>query len=223
MTGLCRVSMVRNILGNDDPEDTQSYDYIIEAYITATSEMVENYCALTIIRPATAVQEYHDGNDDYYIYLKEVTKRVPLDTSLTFALYEVLPDAGGGWSATAIDTDNYRVFSDGQVEYKAKYTRGNRNYRADYFPGFDNTGWDTAGLGDTASDTFAVPPDLEKAVAHQVVINLKKAAGASPGADSRLGLINKSMGVESESINQYVTGLEEEVKLILDLYRRYNV
>lgn len=208
---LCTLADLRTWRGHDDPTATSEVDAVIKRVILSTTEYIEKHCGRVLRRQEYI--EYFDGNNMRQKYLSEPNRFVPIDLDETFELYKrtSMPVV-----EELIDETAYEIHDDGLIIYPSGFVCGKRNYKAVYTVGFDTTGWDTVGQGDsTGDDDYKVPDDLRKACAMQTALNLKK-MNARYG-DARLGLISKGI-IETESISQYVRGIEPEVKELLAQY-----
>ncbi len=115
------------------------------------------------------------------------------------------------FSGTLIAATDYEVIDSRYILYpkagatgtstlRGTFPTGDSEITVTYIAGYVTTGWDTAGVPLASGQTFAVPEDIEYAIAEYAAVLFKR----SIDGDARIGLTSRSRGDESAGYEKYV-------------------
>lgn len=166
--------------------------------INIASDFIENFTNRKFIQ-ATYTNEEIDGNDDYYVYLKQY----PIESVTTFRSWDTYNNVV---STLFTEHTEYVVYTDeGYIYFRGKTTIGHKNYRCTYIAGY------------LIAD---IPYDLKNACA--------QLAGLIYYSKGKAGISSESMGkysVTYDKGNLSISGIPvpDDIAGVLKQYRKYTV
>ncbi|MEP0814517.1 MAG: hypothetical protein HRF49_07625 [bacterium] len=204
---LCRLSRVKKLLNiTASTWDTHLKQLCIEA-----SQAFESETGRVFDKQTYTSERYTLDDEARRLYLKHwpvvsVTSLYFSDTLIAATDYEIIdsryllyPKAGATGTSTLRGT-----FPAGDSEIKVTYVAG-----------YTTTGWDTASLPLASGETFAVPEDIEYAIAEYVAVLFKR----SLDGDARIGITSRNRGSESEGYEKYVNDYPDVFNRAVAKYR----
>ena len=202
-----------------------TYDTQLKALLSAVSAFVDRYCRVVnddgtgSLEKTTYTSEYYTGDETKKLFLRNF----PVSSIASVFIWD------GSDSYDQENSGHYALFDKRYIYFPALGQEGNSTWGAwpcypngikvSYVAGYDTTNWDTADVPVGTGQTFAVPADLEYAVAVLAALAWQKGR-------QDLGLLGKtglSVGPQSLSIESYEQGMPPDVKAILMNYKRANI
>lgn len=196
-------------------ESSTDFDEDYKFQLIAATSLIERFTARSLIL-ATYQDELYTGNDKEILYLDNW----PVEKVIEVRLWD------GTDSYDVEDADYYALVKKRYLQYPALGQAASATWsnwastylngiKITYAAGYSVAAWQTA----SAQSAFGVPSDLEYACA--AIAQLQWMEGKKGGA--RRGVLSKSVIAESLTVEKFVGGLSDDVKQILNKYRRLTV
>ena len=193
--------------GNDAP---------MKQLLIVASKLVENFCSRSF-ESATIADEVHIGDNDRELFLNHY----PVSSVTSVKIWD------GDGSFDAENSSYWELMESRYIRYPKLGQEGNASYgawpcdreiRITYVIGYATTHWDTADVPLGAGQTFAVPADLEYAVAKIAAFMWLEGRGSN---ESRIGKSGITVGNQSIELESILRSLDDpDVRTILKEYKR---
>jgi len=208
---LARLSLLQSTLLLDNTASDDELKALLAAATTQFHQLCDR-----VLEQTTHTDERHTGDETHILY----PKQWPLTTLSAVSIWDTTTETFVSESTTYFDVvDQYMLYypklgQESNTTYTC-YPKTPNGIKLTYVAGYATTSWDTAAI----SDSFAVPKDIEYAVALLAALQWMEGSGSR---EARMGKKRVIFENQEIVIDRGPGGIWPYVETVISTYRRPN-